>query len=259
MDELPVPLALSRFVRSMRVFTNTEFGSHYRRIPDCESELLIHVDAQRTAATFFGTRTQALEKPVTRSGKAVIVRFRAAGAYAFFREPMSALTDRSSALEDLWDPDARGPLFEARGPAAAAQATTAALESALHSAAAREPASVPAARRAVRLVRDATVVPSVSDLAGELGLSERQLRRVFDTVVGLPPKRFLRIVRFRRALRAARASQRPDWASLAEQHGYFDQAHLIADFRALTGRTPSELTAAQRRGAGHVAAAPERK
>jgi AraC-like DNA-binding protein len=153
---------------------------------------------------------------------------------------MSALTDDAVPLDALWGPTAR-ELFDARDPEGVAQLLPAMLQRRLHSAQAREPACVPAVRRAVRRARTAAVVPRVSELAAELGLSERQLRRAFDAVVGLSPKRFLRIVRFRRALHEARACTRPEWAAIAEQQGYFDQAHLIAEFRSLTGCTPSAL------------------
>jgi methylphosphotriester-DNA--protein-cysteine methyltransferase len=51
------------------------------------------------------------------------------------------------------------------------------------------------------------------------------------------PKTLARVVRFERLLCAARRGRR-DWASLAADLGYFDQAHLIADFRELAGTTP---------------------
>jgi AraC-like DNA-binding protein len=59
--------------------------------------------------------------------------------------------------------------------------------------------------------------------------------------VGLPPKRFSRVVRFQRVLR--RVEGCPDWAQLAIELGYFDQAHLIREFRTLFGCTPGEAVA----------------
>jgi AraC-like DNA-binding protein len=242
MLDFPVPATLGPFVRSMRVFAHSEMSDRYRRLPDCESELLIHAAPQRTAATFFGTRTQVLDKPTTdKTGLALLVRFRTAGAYAFFREPMSELTDQTVALDALWGRSAQ-QLFDARDPEGVAEVVTAVLQRKLQRAHEREPACVPAVRRAVRRARSAEVIPRVSELAADLELSERQLRRAFDAVVGLSPKRFLRIVRFRRALHDARATKHPEWAAIAERQGYFDQAHLIADFRELTGTTPSAFT-----------------
>jgi AraC-like DNA-binding protein len=241
MEQLPVPKALSPFVRSMCWVDETPIDGRYRRLPDCEAELLVQFGTTRLAAIFAGTRTRSFEKPLTESGSALLVRFRAAGAYAFVSGPMSELTDQLLPLEELWGQDARDSLFEARGPQSVAERAASALQGLLQTAQAREPSSVPAVRRAVRLVQQAEVLPRVRELAEQLGLSERQLRRGFDDVVGVSPKRFLRIARFRRALRSARAAGRVDWARIAEQHGYFDQAHLIADFREMTGVTPSRF------------------
>jgi AraC-like DNA-binding protein len=61
---------------------------------------------------------------------------------------------------------------------------------------------------------------------------------VFRETVGVSPKAFARLARFDRALRAAREDGHASWASIAAAAGYYDQAHLIADFRAIAGVTP---------------------
>jgi AraC-like DNA-binding protein len=81
----------------------------------------------------------------------------------------------------------------------------------------------------------------VSSVAVSLGVSERHLRRVFREAVGMSPKQFARLARFRYALRNAGKDGRPDWASIAAAAGYFDQAHLIAEFHAFAGVTPRTL------------------
>lgn len=78
-------------------------------------------------------------------------------------------------------------------------------------------------------------------MADELGVSERHLRRVFRETVGLGPKAFAKLARFRRALRAAREDDAAGWADIATAAGYYDQAHLIAEFRTIAGKTPRAL------------------
>jgi AraC-like DNA-binding protein len=95
-----------------------------------------------------------------------------------------------------------------------------------------------------RLVRTHGAVP-VAELVRETGWSRRHLAARFRTQVGLAPKVFGRILRFRRA---ASELTRPDGRSLAEialDCGYYDQAHLNRDFREFSGRTPTELIAAR--------------
>lgn len=103
---------------------------------------------------------------------------------------------------------------------------------------------------------DADVVAVVHDILARRGAtpvresarrsarSERQLRRQFESAVGLSPKRFARIVRLQEALRQS-AAKPARWVDVAIDAGYYDQAHMIAEFRALTGRTPADLAASR--------------
>ena len=82
---------------------------------------------------------------------------------------------------------------------------------------------------------------SVTSVAGNLGVSARHLRRVFRETLGVSPKTFAKLTRFQRALRAARQDGHASWANIAADSGYYDQAHLIAEFRTLTCVTPQVL------------------
>jgi transcriptional regulator GlxA family with amidase domain len=84
----------------------------------------------------------------------------------------------------------------------------------------------------------------VGAVASRVGLSERQLERLFDERVGIGPKMFARVVRLERAL-AMIDRREGSWAQIAVQCGYSDQAHLTREFRALTGLTPAALARAR--------------
>jgi AraC-like DNA-binding protein len=94
---------------------------------------------------------------------------------------------------------------------------------------------------AERIDRDRLTSANVSAVAVDLGVSERHLRRVFRETVGVSPKAFAKLKRFHRALRVAREDGRASWASIAAAAGYYDQAHLIAEVRAIAGATPRAL------------------
>lgn len=83
----------------------------------------------------------------------------------------------------------------------------------------------------------------VGALARELGWSHRRLIARFREHVGLPPKLMARILRFDRVSAAVRAGTDMGWAELAAHHGYYDQAHLIRDFREFAGKTPAGYAA----------------
>jgi AraC-like DNA-binding protein len=78
-------------------------------------------------------------------------------------------------------------------------------------------------------------------LAGNVGLSPRQFRRRFASRYGMSPKQYASVVRFSFALELKQ--RRPDltWTTIAHESGYFDQAHLIKDFRALGTATASRI------------------
>ena len=78
-------------------------------------------------------------------------------------------------------------------------------------------------------------------LAATAELSERQLERRFRSAVGLGPKALARLVRFQEVYRRLGEDAPADWALIALDCGYFDQAHLLRDFRELAGSPPSRL------------------
>lgn len=74
-----------------------------------------------------------------------------------------------------------------------------------------------------------------------LNVSERQLRRAIKNMIGLSPKEFSRLVRFLTTLKFADMTEKIEWADCAACFGYFDQAHLINEFKIITTYTPTEL------------------
>ena len=77
----------------------------------------------------------------------------------------------------------------------------------------------------------------ISELAEELGWSRKRLVAGFREHVGLAPKTVARVLRFQHAVRLAEQTQL-GWLEIAFRCGYYDQAHLIREFRAISGCTP---------------------
>jgi len=101
--------------------------------------------------------------------------------------------------------------------------------------------TAPASREIVwawsRLIETGGAV-RVGDLARELGWSRKRIVARFREEVGLSPKRAARLLRFELVRSLAHSAVRPDWARIALEAGYYDQSHMINDFRSFTGRTP---------------------
>ncbi len=81
---------------------------------------------------------------------------------------------------------------------------------------------------------------SIASIVQEAGCSQRHFSAQFEHEIGLSPKVFARILRFRGVVRAIRAGQ-ADLADLACAAGYYDQSHLYRDAREFAGTSPREL------------------
>ena len=95
------------------------------------------------------------------------------------------------------------------------------------------------AGRIVDSVVDDRDLHSADELATRFGLPLRALQRLFNDYVGIGPKWVIQRYRLHEAVARVQAGEVVDWAALAQDLGYFDQAHFIADFRRLVGRTPA--------------------
>ncbi|XRQ14689.1 helix-turn-helix domain-containing protein [Actinomadura welshii] len=162
------------------------------------------------------------------------------GAYTLFGVPMSRLTNTAVDLPDVLGRGTRtlvGRLAET--PSWSARFDL--LDDFLLRRLEVGPAPAPEVARAWRLLdRDHTV--SVADIAADVGWSRKHLTNRFREQAGLPPKVMARVLRFHRA--AELLAGGAGGAEAAAACGYYDQAHLNRECRALAGCTPAELAGA---------------
>lgn len=189
-----------------------------------------------------GVRQTAHRKLIRGGQRTVFARLNLGTCEAVLGVHASDIANRIVALENLWGDTATRQLLDRLAHARSAAEAGIILESAIaeRTRMARRPA--PSAQLAL-LAAGRLQNASVATVARDLGVSERQLRRVFHEAVGTTPKAYARLARFHRALGAARGHGHTNWSSIAASSGYYDQPHLIAEFRAITGVTPRALLA----------------
>jgi AraC-like DNA-binding protein len=168
------------------------------------------------------------------------VRFRPGMAPGFVRVPGSQTTDRLLPLDNVWGAQGR-QLGERIADADSAEQCIALLETQLVD---ESQPSIVQKMSAYIVNRSGQV--RVDDLAFDAAMSARQLRRLFLEQLGLSPKHFCRVIRFRHSLPKLRATERGDWTQVALECGYYDQAHFINEFREFSGYTPGEFAALPR-------------
>jgi len=167
------------------------------------------------------------------------INFTPLGAHRFFGQPMSELTDSMVALDDVLGLEGialRDKLGNARdwntrfaiAETFVANRLTEARETQAEIAWAYDRITASGGR-----IR-------IASLSDRLGWSRKHLAGKFSDAIGVGPKTLSRIVRFNRALGLSRQGEN-DWADIAANCGYADQAHLVREFRDLAGRTPTAL------------------
>jgi AraC-like DNA-binding protein len=228
-----------------------------RVLPDGCVDILFDVGAWRRGERsepygfVVGTMTAAQVVEARGPTHLVAARFRPGGAHPFLRRPMRELTDREVALSELWPAD--GALAE--GLAAAGDDPRPQVRLLAARLRAELPRLAPGdsrVRAAVELLVRSGGRARVEAVGRRLEVSRQVLARRFHEVVGVGPKRLARVVRLRRLLGLAGAgvasgeaggAAADPWAGLAVDAGYYDQPHMIAEVKALTGLTPTELVA----------------
>jgi AraC-like DNA-binding protein len=258
----PCP-ALRPFVRSLGCVGGILPPGRERILPTATVSLMVnlHEDefrtydapeapaAERTAgAVLAGPRSRHVVIDAEEQRSLVEVTFELGGALPLFGVPMSAVRDQLVELEALWGRDGR-LLRERLLEVATAQQRLSLVEAVLCARLAGQPKPNPLLAGAAAAFERGLPVAAVAD---EVGMLQRRFTRHFTESVGLTPKRYSRVRRLQRVLGAVQAGVADSWAEVAATHGFADQAHLVNDFRELTGVTPTAYRSRSAAERNHV-------
>ncbi|MBB2484578.1 AraC family transcriptional regulator [Mitsuaria sp. WAJ17] len=158
--------------------------------------------------------------------------------------PVAGLTDRVLSTETLWGRSsvAVEPLVPDAEDAASMCAQAQAIRRPLIQQA-RRPEAL--AEQAMTITAAEQGPVSVNALAQILGMSERQLQRLFRPHVGVPPKRVAQRFRLQEAVHRLSSQEAAELATLASSLGFFDQAHFRCEFNRLIGRSSASYRRAR--------------
>jgi AraC-like DNA-binding protein len=201
-----------------------------------------HLVLEAGRATVSGVYTNKFTRVLKGKGQVFGIKFQPGGFRGFSKQPASQLASKTvstkrffgKAIEKLAKEFARGGSEDAL------------VKKANEFFLARVPEADPQVQVTSQLVARIFANPSINtvdDLAGETRIGKRSLQRIFKEYVGASPKWVIRRYRLHELVERFQQGRALDWAELALELGYFDQAHLINDFRKVAGYSPAQYQA----------------
>ncbi|HEX9985829.1 MAG TPA: helix-turn-helix domain-containing protein [Thermoanaerobaculia bacterium] len=199
----------------------------------------IHMVLEPARSEIVGVMRGKFSRMLEGEGRVIGTKFRPGAFRAFVDRPVSSFSDRRWPLAAVFGDRLNG--FDARAlaqpdDAGAVEEIEAFLQS-LHPVA--SDAMVLAGRITGRIAAGREIT-RVEQLVEELGISLRQLQRLFREYVGVTPKWVIQRYRLIEAAERLASGPLPDLAGLAAELGYADQPHFIRDFKKIVGRAPAE-------------------
>jgi AraC-like DNA-binding protein len=194
------------------------------------------------SAGLAGMRTTLRRMRTSAGGGVVVAQFHELGAARFFDPSLHELFGSITPLSDI----ASRPLLaeiEERLAGAATHAARAGLVDEFLCRSFRERSDDALVREAARVIRRTHGVVRIGALARDLGISQDALEKRFRRVAGASPKQLASIARFRSVVAGFERGE--TLTALAHRAGYFDQSHLIREFRSFTGEAPEAFLSAR--------------
>lgn len=204
----------------------------------------VHLVFEPRGALIYGVVRGVFTYRQEGAGRIFGVRFRPGCFRPFLGSAVSAITDRSLGAGAVLGTDVSAVERAVAAAADEEEAAAAAVDRFLSAVA---PAPDPAAQAVARMVEAAAAdltITRVGELARRLGVGTRTLQRLFAAYVGVPPKWVIQRYRLHEAAERAVLGPDVDWARLAADLGYYDQAHLIRDFTTILGASPARYARA---------------
>ncbi|MEE9381921.1 MAG: helix-turn-helix transcriptional regulator [Nannocystaceae bacterium] len=218
-----------------------DLPDHDPHVTELLGDPCVHVVAERGHSRVVGVWTRRWVNRLQGKGFVRAVKLRPGAVRAFFSCSASTLTDTLGPLDAL-DGAPRSDAFEATilDPESDAEAFAHFRDILEGLRRHDDDDEMHHAIAIAEQLRDPSLC-TVNGLAPSAGMNIRALQRLFKNHVGAPPKTLLCRVRLQEAALAIEKGEVPNFARLAVDLGYTDQAHLSRDFRIAVGVTPKEL------------------
>lgn len=216
----------------------------------------VHIVFEPAGSRIAGVHTARFSTTLEGESRVFGIKFRAGGFRPFLGSSVGALANRIVPIEHVFRASAGPSTQQWERTMLSLQDDDALIAAASEFLRARLPAPDENVALASRLVEqilnaseDEPEIRSVQELARRNGMSQRSLQRLFQEYVGASPKWVIRRYRLHELVERMKAGDVVDGAQAALDLGYFDQAHLINDFRSIVGYSPTRYGSLLRQAA----------
>ena len=200
---------------------------------------VVHVTFEQGECRVGGVHSARFSRVLKGRSRVFGIKFRPGGFRPFFKVPVANLRDRIIPGEKVFGKQVRD-FVELWESGCEVEDMIANVDAFLRERKPKPDENVEVAAGLVRQVQEDREIHQVEDLVARSGMTKRSLQRIFREYVGISPKWVICRFRMHEAVEAVHSGERVDFAELAQELGYFDQAHFINEFRKIIGLSPTE-------------------
>jgi AraC-like DNA-binding protein len=198
----------------------------------------IHMVFENDTSVLCGVQTHKFSRVLEGRARVFGIKFRTGGFRPFSDSPVSKLRDRIIPATQFFGKDVnalKAVVLSSRKEEEKVSAANAFFRSRLP-----EPdGTIDLATQLVERILEEPGIKTVDDLVTRTSIGKRSLQRIFSEYIGASPKWVIRLYRLHELIERFNSGDSPDWPQLALELGYFDQAHLINDFKSIIGHSPT--------------------
>lgn len=200
---------------------------------------VVHVTFEEGECRIGGVHRKRFSRVLEGQGRVFGIKFRPGGFRPFLKAPVVSLRDRIIPGEKVFGKRVL-KLLALWESGCDVEEMIASLDAFLRERGPDADENVEIAARLVRQIQEDREIHRVGDVVARSGLTKRTLQRIFREYVGISPKWVTCRFRMHEAVEKVHSGERIDFAGLAQELGYFDQAHFINEFRSIIGLSPTE-------------------
>jgi AraC-like DNA-binding protein len=200
---------------------------------------VVHMTFEEGECRIGGVHSGRFSTVLNGRGRVFGIKFRPGGFRPFLKDPVGSLRDRIIPGEKVfgkrvWE------FVELWESGCDVEGMIAAVDAFMRERRPEADEDVEIAARLVRQIQEDREIHRVEDVVARNGMTKRSLQRIFREYVGISPKWVICRFRMHEAVEKVHSGERFDFAELAQELGYFDQAHFINEFRKIIGFSPTE-------------------